>query len=140
MSWTLSKGDRIRRRILHDQYGGGRQGGISPSRQTPNIMIFSDHVVGQGHGYRDRMHGDFFLYVGEGQNGDQQMTKGNRAILNHVQDGRHIRLFWGCSGEVSYAGQFVLDRDEPWFLERAPATANGPERNVIVFRLLEVAD
>jgi hypothetical protein len=58
--------------------------------------------------------------------------------LQHVQDGRSIRLFWGCSGEVTYAGEFEIDHIEPWFTERAPETGGGPERNVIVFRLREV--
>lgn len=138
MSWLIERGEKIRRRLIHDNYGGGRQGGISPCRQSPNVLIFSDHVVGRKHGYADRRQGDFFLYVGEGQNGDQKMTKGNRAILNHVEDGRALRLFWGCSGEVTYAGRYEIDRDEPWFIERAAGTDGGPTRNVIVFRLFEI--
>lgn len=138
LPWTINKGERILRRSVHDRYGGGRQGGISPSQKSPNVIIFSDHVVGKGHGYADRRQGDFFLYVGEGQRGDQKMTKGNRAILRHVQDGRSIRLFWGCRGEVTYAGEYEIDHVDPWFTERAPETGGGPERNVIVFRLREV--
>ena len=60
-SWNLEKGDRILRKKLHDRFGGGRQGGISPSRKSPNIMIFSDHVVAREHGYADRKQGDFFF-------------------------------------------------------------------------------
>lgn len=80
-------------------------------------MIFSDHVVGREHGYADRKQGDFFLYVGEGQKGDQTMTHGNKAILNHVEDGRAIRLFNGCKGVVAYAGEFEIDLIEPFFTE-----------------------
>jgi len=137
-AWNLKKGDRILRKKLHDRFGGGRQGGISPSRKTPNIMIFSDHVVGREHGYADRKQGDFFLDVGEGQQGDQTMTHGNKAILNHVEDGRAIRLFNGCKGEVSYAGEFEIDLIEPFFTERAPSSGGGRERSVLVFRLREV--
>jgi len=136
--WTLNKGDKILRRVLHDRFGGGRQGGISPCRRSPNVIIFSERAVGERHGYKDRTQGDFFLYVGEGQQGDQRMTKGNKAILNHVEDGRRIRLFWGASGEVTYAGEFEVDHVEPWFTERAQSTDGGPQRNVIVFRLKEV--
>lgn len=135
--WTLREGDLISRKKLHDLYGGRRQGGISPSRRSPNVIIFSDHVEGQRHGYSDRREGDLFLYVGEGQQGDQTMTHGNKAILNHVEDGRSLRLFWGCRGEVKYAGEYEIDHVDPWFLERAPSTDGGPERNVIVFRLRE---
>ncbi len=137
-TWNLKKGDRVLRKKLHDRFGGGRQGGISPSRKTPNIVIFSDHVVGREHGYADRKQGDFFLYVGEGQQGNQTMTHGNRAILNHVDDGRAIRLFTGCGGEVVYAGQFEIDHIEPFFTEKAPSSGGGRERSVIVFRLREI--
>lgn len=137
-AWSLKKGDKIARKKLHDLYGGGRQGGISPSRRTPNVIIFSDHTEGKRHGYSDRQQGDFFLYVGEGQQGNQRMTKGNKAILNHVEDGRRIRLFWGCRGEVTYAGEYELDHVDPWFNERAPSSGGGPQRNVIVFRLRAV--
>jgi len=136
--WNLSKGDRVLRRMLHDRFGGGRQGGISPSRKSPNIMIFSDHVVGREHGYADRKQGDLFLYVGEGQQGNQTMTHGNKAILNHVEDGRAIRLFIGCRGEVIYSGEFEIDNVDPFFIERAPSSGGGRERDVIVFRLREV--
>jgi len=136
--WDLSKGDVILRRELHDRFGGGRQGGISPSRRTPNVFIFSERKVGERHGYKDRTDGEFFLYVGEGQQGDQRMKKGNKAILNHVEDGRRIRLFKGASGEVVYAGEFEVDHNQPWFTERAQSTDGGPERTVIVFRLKEV--
>jgi len=134
-AWNLKIGDRILRRELHDRFGGGRQGGISPSRKSPNVLIFSDHAVGREHGYNDRRQGDFLLYVGEGQQGDQSMKHGNRAILKHVEDGRSIRMFNGCRGVVAYAGRFEVDHLEPWFTERAPSSGGGPERVVIVFRL-----
>jgi hypothetical protein len=84
------------------------------------------------------MQGEFFFYVGEGQQGEQQMTHGNKAILKHLEDGRKIRLFWGAKGEVTYAGEYEVDHIDPWFTERAPSTNGGPQRNVIVFRLREV--
>ena len=119
-------------------FGGGRQGGISPSRKSPNIMIFSDQVVGREHGYADRKQGDLFLYVGEGQHGNQSMSHGNKAILNHVEDGRAIRLFTGCRGEVVYSGEFEIDHIDPFFTEKAPSSGGGQEPDVIVFRLHEV--
>jgi hypothetical protein len=80
--WTLSIGERIRRTDLHDRFGGGRQGGISPSARTPNVFIFSDAASGVQHGYIDSWKDDgCFHYTGEGQRGDQKMIIGNRAIL-----------------------------------------------------------
>lgn len=139
-AWSLSPGDRIRRTELHARYGGRRQGGIAPSAKTPNVFIFTDRDVGKKHGYLDRWEGDTFLYVGEGQRGNQRMEQGNRAILEHVSQGRALRLFEGSSGEVTYVGEFAVDPSAPYHLERAPETGNGPLRDVIVFRLRPVGE
>jgi hypothetical protein len=77
--WRLKPGDRIRRTELHDLYGGSGQSGISPSRISPNILVFTDPRSGERHGYFDQWAADdSFHYTGEGQRGDQTMTRGDR--------------------------------------------------------------
>jgi hypothetical protein len=44
-------------------------------------------------------------------------------------------LFLGARGRVTYEGEFVLATDPPHYTTDAPETNNGPNRNVIVFRL-----
>lgn len=138
-AWTLAPGDQIRRKDLHEHYGGGRQGGISPSRKTPNVLIFTDRSVGEQHGYLDRWEGTTLHYTGEGQRGDQSMTKGNKAILEHVDTGRSLRLFDGSGGWVTYVGEFGLDSNEPWYVATAPETGGGRLRQVIMFRLVPLS-
>lgn len=136
--WDIAPGEMIRRVEVHDRFGGGRQGGISPSRISPNVMIFSDPDVGAQHGYHDRWDGDEYHYVGEGQTGDQQMVRGNAAILGHREDGRALRLFWGVRGVVEYAGEFQVAQTGPWYTARARETGSERQRNVITFRLVPV--
>jgi predicted RNA-binding protein with PUA-like domain len=137
--WTLRPGDRIRRTELHARYGGSGQSGISPSRTTPNVLVFTDPRSGERHGYFDRWApDDSFHYTGEGQRGDQTMTKGNLAILNHRADGRALRVFQGATGTVQYVGQFVLDDLEPYTVATAPSTNDGPPRTVFRFHLLPI--
>jgi predicted RNA-binding protein with PUA-like domain len=137
--WTLYPGDRIRRTELHARYGGSGQSAISPSRTTPNILVFADPRSGERHGYFDHWAADdSFHYTGEGQRGDQTMTKGNLAILNHRADGRALRVFQGATGAVQYVGEFVLDELEPYTVETAPSTGNGPPRQVFRFHLLPI--
>ena len=83
VGWDVQAGDIIKRTALHARFGGGGQGGIGPSAKTPNILIFTDPRVGHTHGYNDRWAGALFLYVGEGQQGDQRFIRGNKAILEH---------------------------------------------------------
>ncbi|TMK55792.1 MAG: restriction endonuclease [Actinobacteria bacterium] len=134
--WTLAPYTRIERTALQEQYGGRTQGGIGPSRKSPNVFIFSDPVAGEPHGYYDGWQADkCFHYTGEGQRGDQQMKSGNAAILNHAAEGRALRVFEGARGVVTYLDEFVLDEEEPFYWTDAPETGDGPLREVIVFRL-----
>jgi hypothetical protein len=134
--WTLPPGSSIERTTLQAGYGGRTQGGIGPSRRTPNVFIFSDPVAGEPHGYYDGWQKDgCFHYTGEGQRGDQQMKSGNAAIFKHAEEGRALRVFEGARGVVTYVDEFVLDEEEPFYRTDAPETGDGPLREVIVFRL-----
>ncbi|KPM55182.1 restriction endonuclease [Frankia sp. R43] len=124
------------RRDVHARYGGRRQGGIGPSRSTPNVLLFTDPERGRAHGYFDGWGDDgCFHYTGEGQLGDQQMVQGNLSILRHREQGRALRLFRAAQGGVEYLGPFEVDPDHPWYTSEAPETGGGPIRTVIMFRL-----
>jgi hypothetical protein len=134
--WALQPGDAVERKILQARYGGRTQGGIAPSRTSPNVLIFSDPAAGEPHGHFDGWRADgCFHYTGEGQRGDQEMKSGNAAILNHAAAGRTLRLFLGARGRVVYEGEFDLADDRPWYTTDAPEARNGPIRSVIVFRM-----
>ena len=82
-----------KRSLIHDQYGGNRQGGISPSAKVPYIFIFSGKSGAQ-YGYNDRWDNhNIFTYTGEGQEGDMQFIKGNLALKDHLNRGKRIFLF-----------------------------------------------
>jgi hypothetical protein len=135
VDWHLKPGDSIRRSELHDRYGGGRQGGIAPCTTSPNVLIFTDRSVGDEHGYHDRWDGDVLEYCGEGQRGDQVIARGNRAIRDHREDGRALRVFQGVRGMVQYTGEYELESHR-W--AEAPGTGGGSKRRVIMFRLRPV--
>ena len=134
MAIHLKPGDTIKRVNLHKQYGGRRQGGISPSKQSDNVFIFTDAEAGLLHGYLyDGWRQDgLFHYTGEGQMGDQLMAQGNRSIRDHEAESRDLHLFDVSNREVTYVGEFVyVDHYEA----DAPETGGGPPRKVYVFRL-----
>lgn len=134
--WTLSPGQKIKRTELHALFGGSRYGGISPSRQSPNVFVFTDPSSGEQHGYLDSWKDDgCFHYTGEGQRGDQRMNGGNLAIQEAVKEGRALRVFYGTGGIIEYRGRFRLDTDLPVYRADAPETGGGPIRSVLVFRL-----
>ena len=135
--WHLVPGELVRRVDLHAKYGGSGQNGISPCRESPNVLIFTDPHSGHFHGYVDTWAEDgTFRYTGEGQSGPQEFNRGNRAVRDHIEQGRHLRLFDGARGEVRYVGEFLLDEAQPYSYSQAPATNNGPMRQVIHFHLV----
>jgi hypothetical protein len=129
----LQPGDRLLRRELHERFGGRQQGGISPSRMVPSVMFFTDPATGHRHGYYDGWDDDgLFNYVGEGQRGDQRLVQGNKAILDHVVEGRTLEGFQASGTSVTYLGQF--DLVDHYFTE-AHETGSDLLRQVVVFRL-----
>ncbi|GAA1393333.1 hypothetical protein [Luteococcus peritonei] len=137
-TWDLQVGESIRRVELHERFGGSGQNGITASSTTPNVFLFSAASSGHQHGYFDQWEGEYFYYTGDGQKGDQQFVRGNRSILQHVEDGKALRLFNGARGTVTYAGEFELADEQPWIYRQAPESGGGPLRRVIVFRLAPV--
>src|SRR5205809_6876158 len=118
IGWSLGPGDQIKRSELHHHYGGGGQGGIEPSAKTPNVLIFSDPIAGEAYGYKyDRWIDGVFHFTGEGQVGDQVLTHGNRAILDHRRHGRALRVFRGVRSVITYVGEFDLASDAYYYAE-----------------------
>lgn len=128
-------GQTYNRRELHSLYGGQRQGGISTPSDHPFILLFTG-VQGQQYGYKDGWSEDgLFLYTGEGQVGDMDFLRGNRAIRDHMEDGKDLHLFeYIQRGLVRYAGQMVYTG----FQEKQAPDREGSSRRVIVFELAPI--
>jgi hypothetical protein len=143
----MQPGMTATRAEIRNLYGGSLQGGIVPSATTNNVLLFSHPAVGHRYGHYDGWvaeedeHGPIFEYTGAGVTGDQTFERGNKAILNHVEAGRSLRVFTAV-GPVPgsqtmlhrYVGEFKVDAEQPYILRQAPDNS-GHSRNVIVFRL-----
>ncbi len=129
------KGKTYSRRELHKKYGGQQQGGISTPIKFPIIMIFTG-PQGNEFGYRDSWTDDcVFLYTGEGQRGDMTFIRGNRAIRDHIQNGKELHLFKSDeSGKIQYIDNMVYVGHE---IVRRPDVDNNM-RNAIVFHLIPI--
>lgn len=129
-----------RRTAIHGPFGGSRQSGISPSAQSPAIFLFTGES-GEQFGYKDHFD-EFgvFHYTGEGQSGDMQLTGGNKAILQHAQDGRSLHLFEALGKKAGkslgqrYMGEFVC-ADHSW---KEGLDRQGATRKIVVFQLAPV--
>ena len=127
-----------RRNDLHARFGGQRQGGISTPSGVPYIFLFTGES-GEQYGYRDGWNEDgVYLYTGEGQVGDMKFVRGNRAIRDHLADGKDLLMFENLrKGKgVRFIGSFAC---ASWEIRTGP-DLNGNDREVIVFHLIRQED
>ena len=129
---TLVPGQVYRRRDLHAEYGGQRQGGISTPQAHSMVLLFTGES-GHKYGYSDGPHPDgTFWYTGEGQVGNMHFVRGNAAIRDHAKTGRVLHLFEQVErGFVRYVGEATYIGHHE---ETAP-DRDGRARKVIVFEL-----
>ena|ERR1700688_914833 len=123
---------------IHEVYDGQRQGGISTPDATPYVFLFTGET-GEQYGYSDGWRSDgLFAYTGEGQRGDMEFVRGNRAIRDHLANGRDLLLFEATKnkGQYRFRGCFAC---AGWELRPAP-DRDGVERHAIVFHLTPVAE
>jgi 5-methylcytosine-specific restriction protein A len=134
MSFGFERGTAYNRRNdIHAKYGGQRQSGIITPASHPVIFIISGKR-GLEYGYNDRQHADGLIeYFGEGQRGDMTLTGGNKAIANHLLDGKSLLFF-----EKEYPLRHIVFKDEMicqgWHWEEGE-DSEGKPRQAIVFEL-----
>lgn len=105
----FTKGQKYKRSLIHDQYGGSRQSGICPSAKFPVIFIFTG-AGGKQHGYKDQWENkNVFSYTGEGQVGHMQFTKGNLALKDHLVRDKKVYLFkYTAKGIVEFVSEMIF--------------------------------
>ncbi|MET8969172.1 hypothetical protein [Streptomyces hydrogenans] len=129
-------------------YGGSVfSGGIVPANDSNKVFVYSDPSVGEKHGYTfdgradDDELGVLYLYTGAGSEGHQKMARGNKTLMETLDDGRDVHLFVS-NGKAApgkklvkqrYVGQVVLDPSLPYVIRKAP-DKHGEMRDVYVFR------
>lgn len=127
-----------RRRDIHQIFGGQERGGIATPADCSFVFLFTGESGGQ-FGYSDGWRSDgIFAYTGEGQKGDMTFVRGNRAIRDHLADGRDLLLFEATKtkGIYRFVGCFAF---AGWESIQAP-DGRGQPRSTIVFELVPVAD
>ncbi|MCF3528671.1 hypothetical protein GUR46_07230 [Stenotrophomonas maltophilia] len=123
-----------RQKQIHGVFGGQQQGGISTPKEHPLVIAFTGEA-GVSHGYHDFWDDDeVFHYFGEGQVGDMKYVAGNRAIGEHVKDGKTLVVFqmMGKGRPYRYLGRFIC---QSTYVRPDTPDGKGQPRAAIVFRL-----
>lgn len=125
-----------RRRDIHDRFGGQQRGGISTPGSAPYLFLFTGES-GEQYGYHDGWDAEgIYLYTGEGQRGDMDFVRGNRAVRDHAENGKDLLLFQSLEKTKGYQflGSFVCAN---WEVRDGP-DVDGQPRKLIVFHLLRL--
>jgi len=97
----LISGNIYVRKEIHAEFGGSQQGGITPTKDSKKVFIWSNES-GPHHGYQDGWSGDgkVYYYTGAGQDGDQDIEapRHNGRLLRHTENGDEVLLFLGQKG------------------------------------------
>lgn len=131
--WDIEPGTVLRRTEVHAKFGGNRQSGIAPIANSPNVLVFTGKGGSQyGYDYDGWRSDGAFHYTGEGKEGDQKLTHGNKAL---AMAGRKIRVFEEVQkAHVRYLGEFKTNEGDAWYTGTSRDVKEN-ERTVIVFKL-----
>lgn len=135
--WPFQPGALITRNDVAQLFGqagigGLRRGMFRPAAGNPwrdHMVLFHDETSNP---YGDVIHEGRIVYVGEGQEGDQTLTRNNRHLAQHKEEGVHVHYFVQPRdepGKIRYVSEVILDDYE--FLFRP-----GEKRSVFEFHLV----
>ena len=127
-------GKKYKRDDLISAFGGSFMRGINICKKTNTIVITSKHTGNRI--YDDKLFdGDVMYYTGEGQEGDQTLTFGNKAIYEAKSKNIPIYLFVVFKkAEYTYFGQVEVV-DEIRYVPEKDVTGNM--RKVIKFPMMQ---
>jgi 5-methylcytosine-specific restriction protein A len=132
--FTLRPGEVIARKKLHAIYGGQERGGISTPAGRPYIFVFTG-ARGEAFGYEHAWESEIYHYTGEGQRGDMEFAKGNKALRDAMKDEKRIYLF---AERPDGMQEYVAEMEVHSWRHKEQKDAGGKMRQSIVFELRRV--
>ncbi|MEK0090831.1 restriction endonuclease, partial [Tetragenococcus halophilus] len=122
----LITGDVYSNSQIIDIFKVSNSGGIRFSTKTRSLVIFSFHhnVSQKDVPYQDFWENSTLHYTGQGKEGNQELTRNNKKIVEAQQDGITIHLFESfVKGENIYRGIVYLSQ-KPYQINELDANHN----------------
>lgn len=135
---NLTPGQRLDNKEVMMLFGCGNSGGMRRASRTSSLVLFSDHAKSL---YEDRWDENNLLhYTGEGQKGDQTLTRNNKTLLESSEQELQVFFFERFTGKGSsfvYIGEVKLV-GQPY--QESQLDTDDHLRKVWVFPLKLVSD
>ncbi|MEV8547907.1 Shedu anti-phage system protein SduA domain-containing protein [Streptomyces sp. NPDC051572] len=110
--WIVPPGTVVRRRQLHDVYGGSRSGYGGSSGTTPNTFLFVRRVPAPDMQPAPCWDGSVLSVPGCLQDGTY-ISRENQMLIHHLRRGLPLRVFEQQRRLCRYLGEFVVDQEAP---------------------------
>jgi 5-methylcytosine-specific restriction enzyme A len=132
----LQIGETITNNQLHDIFGCSTQGGMRPSKSTNTLVLVSKST--RDALYKDKWLGNILHYTGEGQIGDQKLSRANKILADSPTTTIGLFLFEKLDvNQYRYRGRCIL-AEQPY--PEIQKDQNGDERTVLMFPLRLIDD
>ncbi len=127
------KGEEFTEKELQTLYKIRNSGGIRPSNKNKVIILINSFFSEKQGGYENEMNekSGFAYHVGEGE-GDQEMIRNNKSILESKQNG-YTLLYFDKPEQNRLFYRFKAEYDS-WKSEKQ-TNSTGEYRKVIIFKL-----
>jgi len=126
----LKVGDKIINKDIAELFLCTNQGGVRKSKKTNTIVLIAKF---DNCSYKHRKDGDILYFTGMGKNGNQEMKRQNKSILNAAEEGFILHLFevyeegtYEYTGVVELTGTPVIEEQ---------TDDSGSMRDVFMFPL-----
>jgi 5-methylcytosine-specific restriction protein A len=135
----LTLGAIYQRSALHARFGGNKTAGIVPSLKESVILMF--HTQEDAH----QFYGDgldeigVYWYSGMGARGDMDWNFANRAVRDHLENGKDLLLFERFQRQGGYWSYSHLMHCIGWREEQRP-DSTGATRKALIFGLVPVEE
>ena len=111
--WIVPPGTVVRRRQLHDVYGGSRSGNGGSSGTTPNTFLFVQRTPAPDMQQpAPSWDGSALSVPGCLQDGDY-ISRENQMLIHHLRRGLPLRVFEQQKRQCRYLGEFTVDQEKP---------------------------
>lgn len=130
----FERGKIYNREDLREAFGGSFMGGMNICKRTNTLVLISKHTNNRI--YEDGFRDNKIIYTGEGQKGDQTLTKGNKKLYYAARDNVPVHLFVVFKNtQYTYYGLVQLV-DDIYYADELDV--EGKMRKVIKFPLVRL--